>query len=498
MLQLTRSRLRAALSLRSRRRFSSSPPPPAAEPDDAPPGVTMVRTPAEARRVAAIVAKLSQPPRGARAAASTTTAAATSAPPLPLPPPLTHAWDTEVVGLDLDAQSPVGHGRVICASFYSGPDVDYGAGPRVWIDALAQPETLLAFREVLEDPRVRKVWHNYGFDRHVLRNAGIDCRGFFGDTMHMARLCDTSLKKSGGYSLAALSSNRELLDEAGLGAAASAARAAAAVVKRPLMELFGKPKRKKNGEDSKVKELQPLDEVQTSPDVEVRRRWVEYSSRDAEVTWRLYQALRRKLADARPGRFRWEPAPVCFDEIQFSGVNALDPANARMRDTERDPPSALELYERVVMPFGELLTDLERQGVAIDVARIEQAGVKAAAQREEVIRRFKSWAVEFCGRPDMAHFNVHSDMQKVQLLFGLPRKAATAAALAAGAGAGAGAAAAAASGAGSAMNPLIVEIAPAKATFMDRFVVLRNLISAAVILAVGCVCARNNDLRLRD
>jgi hypothetical protein len=348
---------------------------------------------------------------------------------------LTHAWDTEVVGLDLDAQSPVGHGRVICASFYSGPEVDYGAGPRVWIDALAQPETLLAFRDVLEDPRVRKVWHNYGFDRHVLRNAGIDCRGFFGDTMHMARLCDTSLKKSGGYSLAALSSNRELLDEAGLGAAASAARAAAAVVKRPLMELFGKPKRKKNGEDSKVKELQPLDEVQTSPDVEVRRRWVEYSSRDAEVTWRLYQALRRKLADARPGRFRWEPAPVCFDEIQFSGVNALDPANARMRDTERDPPSALELYERVVMPFGELLTDLERQGVAIDVARIEQAGIKAAAQREEVIRRFKAWAVEFCGRPDMAHFNVHSDMQKVQLLFGLPRKAATAAAPAAGAGA---------------------------------------------------------------
>ncbi len=388
----------------------------------------MVRTPAEARRVAAIVAKLSQPPARSSGSSSRGGGGGGSGgggvTPAPAPP--THAWDTEVVGLDLDAQSPVGHGRVICASFYSGPEVDYGAGPRVWIDSLAQPETLLAFRGVLEDARVRKVWHNYGFDRHVLRNAGVDCRGFFGDTMHMARLCDTSLKKSGGYSLAALSANRELLDEAGLGAAAAAAQAAAAVVKQPLMELFGKPKRKKNGEDSKVKELPPLDEVQTSPDAEVRRRWVEYSSRDAEVTWRLYQALRRKLSDARPGRFRWQPAPVCFDEIQFEGVNALDPANAGKRDTERDPPSALELYERVIMPFGELLTDLERNGMSIDVARIEQAGLKAAAQREEVIRRFKAWAVDFSGRPDMAHFNVHSDMQKVQLLFGLPRKAAAA------------------------------------------------------------------------
>lgn len=41
--------------------------------------------------------------------------------------------------------------------------------------------------------------------------------------------------------------------------------------------------------------------------------------------------------------------------------------------------------------------------------------------------------------------------------------------------------------AGSATNPLIVELAPAKATLMDRFVVFRNLISAAVVLAIGCV-----------
>jgi DNA polymerase-1 len=56
------------------------------------------------------------------------------------------------------------------------------------------------------------VWHNYGFDRHVLNNEGIDVKGFFADTMHLARLHNTSRDKlSGGsvngtgYSLEALS-----------------------------------------------------------------------------------------------------------------------------------------------------------------------------------------------------------------------------------------------------------------------------------------------------
>lgn len=38
----------------------------------------------------------------------------------------------------------------------------------------------------------KKAWHNYGFDRHVLYNHDIDCQGLVGDTMHMARLWDTS------------------------------------------------------------------------------------------------------------------------------------------------------------------------------------------------------------------------------------------------------------------------------------------------------------------
>ena len=52
-----------------------------------------------------------------------------------------------------------------------------------------------------------KVWHNYGFDRHILYNHGINVKGFGGDTMHMARLADPSRMR---YSLKSLTSEMEI------------------------------------------------------------------------------------------------------------------------------------------------------------------------------------------------------------------------------------------------------------------------------------------------
>lgn len=347
------------------------------------PGVTLVRSVREAERVAEMVLRVSESDAS-----------------------LVHAWDTEVDELDLETTSPVGHGRVLCASFYSGPHINYGSGPRVWIDALGEEgdAVLRAFRSVLESERVRKVWHNYGFDRHVLFNHGIDARGFHGDTMHMARLQNTArLEKAtgGGYSLAALS--RLLLDTP---------------PKTPMLDLFGRPKRKKNGEESKVRELPPLVRLQRAPDVATRLAWVDYSVRDAEVTWELYQRLAKLLSDADSAR--WRPDAVCFSDVQFDTVNALALRDGE-RDTEADPPVLLELYTRVLQPFGSLLTDLEREGVRLDTDAIRAAGVAAEAERVATIARFVEWAAAFTGRADLKLFNVHSDMQKAQLLFGLPR-----------------------------------------------------------------------------
>lgn len=94
-----------------------------------------------------------------------------------------HAWDTETCDLDVKVESPVGRGRIICASAFCGPDVDFGNGPRtsafniigLFIDNFAHnSDLLLVFKSYLENSKFLKVWHNYSFDRHVLKNAGID------------------------------------------------------------------------------------------------------------------------------------------------------------------------------------------------------------------------------------------------------------------------------------------------------------------------------------
>lgn len=60
-----------------------------------------------------------------------------------------------------------------------------------------------------------QVWHNYGFDRHVLANLGIMCElphdyGFRGDTLHMARLADASRSGKKNYSLESLTSDPDV------------------------------------------------------------------------------------------------------------------------------------------------------------------------------------------------------------------------------------------------------------------------------------------------
>lgn len=104
------------------------------------------------------------------------------------------AWDTETIGLEVKEDSPVGTGTIICASVFAGPDINFGNGPRLFIDNYADAnDVILEFKEYLEDPTYLKCWHNYGFDRHIFYNHGINVKGFGGDTMHMARLLDPSL-----------------------------------------------------------------------------------------------------------------------------------------------------------------------------------------------------------------------------------------------------------------------------------------------------------------
>ncbi|KAI2490046.1 DNA polymerase A domain [Fragilaria crotonensis] len=194
-----------------------------------------------------------------------------------------HACDTEVMDIDLKTVGPVGNGYVTCVSVYSGPDFDYGLGDgpgsTLWIDNLDDSAGLLQeFKDWFQDSKQLKVWHNYGFDRHVMWNEGIDCRGFGGDTMHMARLQDTSRSKYGlstGYSLEALTES--LLERR----------------KKPMKELFGIKRTRKDGTEGLVADIPPIEVMQRDP--KHRQSWIIYSAYDAEGTWLLREELQKLL-----------------------------------------------------------------------------------------------------------------------------------------------------------------------------------------------------------
>jgi hypothetical protein len=95
------------------------------------------------------------------------------------------ACDTEVADIDLKEVGPVGNGKVICISIYGGPNIKFGdkfpVGSTLWVENIGESEGLLQlFKDWFEDETYKKVWHNYGFDRHVMFNEGINCRGFAG------------------------------------------------------------------------------------------------------------------------------------------------------------------------------------------------------------------------------------------------------------------------------------------------------------------------------
>lgn len=126
-----------------------------------------------------------------------------------------------------------------------------------------------------------QVWHNYGFDKHVLqrRGFGIPARaiaalptgepgaaytpeqftlklgGFAGDTLHLARLHDAGRKGTQTYSLASLSGDPGVMAHLD---AAGAARS-----KVSMKALFSVPKLTKAGKPSaSLKELPAIHSIQ--------------------------------------------------------------------------------------------------------------------------------------------------------------------------------------------------------------------------------------------
>lgn len=297
-----------------------------------------------------------------------------------------HACDTEVMDIDLSSVGPVGNGFVTCVSVYSGPDFDYGlGGPRgsvLWIDNLDDSYNVLqVFKDWFEDERHLKVWHNYGFDRHVMWNEGIDVRGFGGDTMHMARLQDTSRLRMAagngngdggatGYSLEALT--HELIGRR----------------KKPMKEIFGVRRLRKDGTEGLVVDLPPVEVMQRDP--KFRTKWIEYSCYDAQGTWLIRNELEKRLR--------------------------LMPWFMNKEDGTKY--SLFDYYWSNLRPFGEVLTDMERRGIRVDardyLAKVE---LKAREDRDRHAETFRQWAHSKIG-PDGLALNIASSAQLATFLFG--------------------------------------------------------------------------------
>lgn len=186
--------------------------------------------------------------------------------------------------------------------------------------------------------------------------------------------------------------------------------------------------------------LPPVEELQCDPDT--RWKWVKYSALDAKSTLELYKALRSRLEAM---------------QVQLDGGVADDYSLGAVRvDTMWD------VYCHFWRPFGELLTDMEAAGMAVDrcgcggrgagllpadgsavrpppppppppvataaacadttavprTLRVHLAAAQQQAERDQqqAQETFRRWAMHRV--PDAKYMNVGSGPQVLQLLFG--------------------------------------------------------------------------------
>ncbi|KAJ6950443.1 hypothetical protein NC651_004188 [Populus alba x Populus x berolinensis] len=293
---------------------------------------------------------------------------------------LIHACDTEVARIDVKEETPIDHGEITCVSIYCGPEADFGHGKScIWVDVLdgGGRDLLNEFALFFEDPYIKKVWHNYSFDNHVIENYGFSVSGFHADTMHMARLWDSSRRLKGGYSLEALTGDQKVMRGAG-------SCYKELIGKVSMKTIFGKKKLKKDGSEGKMTIIAPVEELQR----EEREPWICYSALDAISTLQLYKSMESQLS-----KMPWN----------------LDGKRVFQK-------SMFDFYQEYWQPFGEILVRMETEGMLVDRAYLAEVEKVAKAEQEVAANRFRNWACKYC--PDAKYMNVGSDTQLRQLLFG--------------------------------------------------------------------------------
>jgi DNA polymerase-1 len=187
-----------------------------------------------------------------------------------------------------------------------------------------------ALRPILEDPAVEKVGQNIKFDRVALRAAGVDLKGIAFDTMVASFLLDPERRSHGMDALARDHLRYEPI---------------------PIEALIGKGREQRSMLDVE------LDAI------------CEYAAEDADVTWRLYEVLSRRI--------------------------------------EADPVA--KLFHEVEMPLVSVLADMESAGVTLDRERLEASKEKLRGRLEQLTREIHRVAGHA--------FTIDSPKQLAEVLF---------------------------------------------------------------------------------
>jgi len=326
-----------------------------------------------------------------------------------------HACDTEVADIDVKAASPIGHGKLISFSIFCGKDAHFGVlrnkklnQNKVWVDLLDCDDRdgiLNTFRPYFESPDTKKVWHNYSFDRHILSNENIRCQGFYADTMHMARLWDSSRITKGGYSLESLSGDTKLMGQK-----------SKLFKKTSMKELFGKPNIKKDNTEGKLIVVPSVDTLQQSE--ETRARWIKYCALDAVATWQVHESLKHRLCKI-PCEGDGVNMSEMFGHLTRTDELKASASNGSKRSSEKDSSNSafnmFDFYQNFWRPFGALLTDMEDAGVLVDPKHLRDIETIAVEDQIKAREFFKKWSSERV--PDAKLVNVGSALQLRQLLF---------------------------------------------------------------------------------
>jgi DNA polymerase-1 len=316
-----------------------------------------------------------------------------------------HAWDTETIDLNIKEESPVKNGKVICLQCFLGMDVPFENGPRLFIDNFGDStDLILEFKDYFESEDYKKIWFNYGFDRHVIENHNIELKGFGGDVMHMARLLDPT-RAPNEYSLAKTSSYyekqiekykifekkkylKELENESD--EISQKRRQNIEIYSKNFMnesikvnmnKLFARPKLLKNGTESKIWEIPSIIEMHTNPSI--IKNWVFYGTLDAELTYYLFCSLKEIM----------EKLPVEFEDLS----------------------TTWDIYDQYWKPFGEVLTGIEKRGIKVDYDYMIDCLIRASTDYFNQRKIFKDFIEEI--NPECTEFNPSSGQQMQHLLF---------------------------------------------------------------------------------